>query len=379
MILICVINFLLSISTTIGMTVIPFLVTDTLGLSLFAMGLIEGGTEFFSNFFRLFTGILFDKIKNRRLIFVCPVGIAFLSKLLLLIPSPFAIVGSKMAERISNGAFAAPRDAYIGVHSKKKGTALGILNISKTLGCIIGPFVVSASTFFWGSFSENLNTLIFICCSIVSLAFLFSFLLKAPKVNSEEFYYKDIKNIVKDTSSILGVVLIFFLSRFNDGLLMMYLKQKGLPEWFYLSTISFFNIMMLFSAPLIGALIDKGLVKKCFYATTLAMILFNICFYGIDLSIWPLACLGIACWGIQRTGAQIVFSSMIFKAIDKKNYGTGIGIFYIISGVGTLIASSISGYFAKNQFSVVFLMSGIMAAICLAFGSRRLGRAYDFF
>ena len=42
-------NFFLAIGTTVGMTIIPLLITDGLGLSLLVLGLIEGGTEFISN------------------------------------------------------------------------------------------------------------------------------------------------------------------------------------------------------------------------------------------------------------------------------------------------------------------------------------------
>src|SRR5688500_4444561 len=113
MFLIFLINFLLAISTTIGMTIIPFLVTDSLGLSLLVLGILEGTTEFLSNVFRLLNGILFDKIKNKRKIFVLSTGTAFLSKVLLLLPTPWAVLFSKVLERISNGAFASPRDAFV--------------------------------------------------------------------------------------------------------------------------------------------------------------------------------------------------------------------------------------------------------------------------
>ena len=44
-----IINFLLAVSTTIGMTIIPLLATQNLGLSLVFLGLIEGGSELLSN------------------------------------------------------------------------------------------------------------------------------------------------------------------------------------------------------------------------------------------------------------------------------------------------------------------------------------------
>jgi len=65
-----IVNFLLAIATTIGMTIIPFLITDSLGLSLFVLGILEGFSELLSNVFRLTNGVLFDKIKNKRLLFI---------------------------------------------------------------------------------------------------------------------------------------------------------------------------------------------------------------------------------------------------------------------------------------------------------------------
>ena len=62
-------NLILAIATTIGMTIIPVLVTDSLGLSLLILGIIEGTTEFISNALRLTIGILFDKIKNKKTYF----------------------------------------------------------------------------------------------------------------------------------------------------------------------------------------------------------------------------------------------------------------------------------------------------------------------
>ncbi len=365
MILILLINCLLAISTTIGMTIIPFLITDSLGLSLLVVGLLEGGTEFFSNVFRLLNGILFDKIKNRRIIFVGSTGLALISKMLLLIPSPWAILGAKTSERIANGAFAAPRDAFVAAEAKHRGMALGLLSMSKTFGCVVGPLIVSISTLFLGPLSEHLTFFVLICCAMAFPAFLGSFFLKSKGVISEHFSYQALGLIFKKTAPILFIVLLFFLGRFNDGLLMMYLRQKGFPEWFYLSTIAMFNAMMLISSPLIGAQIDRGKLEKMLYLTIAALGTFNFCFHQIDCAPWTLGVLGILAWGIQRTGAQIVFSSMIFQAVHKSYYGTAIGIFYLTSGIGVLASASMSGYLAKDHFHAVFLLSATFSALAL--------------
>jgi hypothetical protein len=78
----------------------------------------------------------------------------------------------------------------------------------------------------------------------------------------------------------------------------------------------------------------------------------------IDLAIFPFAILGLMTWGIQRVGAQITFSAMIFRLIPEKFYGTAIGIYYVLSGIVSLLASSISGYLAGYSFNYVFFFSG---------------------
>jgi MFS family permease len=365
--LILFINFLLAISTTIGMTIIPFLITESLGLSLLIVGLLEGSTELFSNIFRLVNGILFDKIKNRRIIFVGSTGLAMGSKLLLFLPTPWAVLFAKTLERIANGSFASPRDAFVAEIAKNKGMALGLLSVSKTAGCVLGPLIVSMSTLFIGPLIDNLNLFVLICCALVAPAFIGSFFLNAKGSQSESFSAKEFGRVFKQTAPILLLVFLFFMGRFNDGLLMMYLKSKGLPEWFYLSTIAMFNVTMLITSPFIGIEIDRGRLQRMLYITIGALGLFNVCFYHLSFALWPLSVLGLIGWGIQRAGAQIVFSALIFRSVQKAHYGTAIGIFYVTSGIGIMAASSLSGYLAKDHFSSVFVLSGTFALLALGF------------
>jgi MFS-type transporter involved in bile tolerance (Atg22 family) len=368
-------NFLLAISTTVGMTIIPFLVTDSLGLSLLILGILEGTTEFLSNVLRLTNGVLFDKIKNKRNIFVFATGLAFVAKASLLLPTSWVILFSKTAERVANGAFAAPRDAFVAESNQnKKGMALGLLTVSKTAGCVLGPLLVSASTLFLGTLKDNLYTLVICCCVLVFPVFLMSFTLNAKAIKTTEFSIREFQSVFKKISPILFLALLFFLGRFNDGLLMMYLKQNGFPEWFYLSTIAIFNFIMLISSPFMGLHIDRGNLKKVLYITIGALCTFNICFFHINSVNWVLAIIGIVAWGVQRTGAQIVFSSLVFQGVEKENYGTAIGLFYIVSGFGTMIASFFCGYMAQNTFSLVFAFSGFFAFLSLGISFNLLKR-----
>lgn len=369
MVPIILINFLLAVSTTIAMSILPLLTTEKIGLSIFVFGLIEGGTEFLSNIFRLVSGSLFDRIKNKKNIFILAVSLSFISKLLLLIHSALPILGAKISERLSNGIFAAPRDAFVGQSSKNKGVALAILACSKTLGCVSGPLIVSITVYYWGNLNAQLDNLVILSIIITSISMFLTYFIKTKSFtikNAEQiFILSQVVDIGRKIYPLLIVSLLFFLGRFNDGMIMLYLKKSGLPEWFYLSTISFFNIIMFVVSPIFGVMIDRNKVILTLFTTIFALLAFNILFYFIDFTPMLFAILGLTAWGIQRVGAQITFSAMIFRMIPEKSYGTAIGIYSLLSGVGNLAASSICGYFAIHSFDYVFIFSGTSTLICL--------------
>lgn len=362
-------NFLFAISTTMGMTFLPLLVTESLGMSLFVYGMVEGSTELVSNILRLVTGNLFDRIKSRRLLFVAPAFLTLLSKCVLFIPNAFTVIIAKITERTANGAFAAPRDAYVGENAQHKGTALGLLNVSKTCGCIIGPLVVSAYTSFIGPLGENIFIIILLACIINSIGLILSFLIDIKKkiqiTLKEKFSYSEFRNSFKNLRFVFALSVLFFLGRFNDGVIMLFLKKSGYSENFYLATISIFNAIMLIVSPVMGYMIDKKYDYQVLILTIIALVAFNILFGNFAADSIICACFGLACWGVQRAGAQITFAALIFKKAPKKFYGTAIGIYSLISGASFFVASTISGYLAEMSFQYVFFMSAIFACTSL--------------
>lgn len=368
-------NFLLAVSTTIGMTIIPFLATEKLGMSLFILGLIEGGTELISNTLRLVTGNIFDRVHNRRALFILPSIFAFLAKVMLCLPTPITILVSKIMERIANGMFAAPRDAFVGENSKNKGIALGLLNATKTFGCVVGPIILSVYTLLIGSLVDNILKIVILACIINFTGVIFSLNIRANKLKSkskmEKFDLQKMKSSFRVLLPLLILSFCFFLGRFNDGLIMIYLKDQGYPEWYYLATISFFNTIMLIASPVMGYWIDKSKAKLILIITIVALLSFNIGFSYILAAPWIFASLGLVMWGIQRAGAQITFTAIIFKSIPVSCYGSAVGAYSVISGVGTFIASMICGYLAQKSFNYVFMFSGAFSILSLI-----LARAY---
>lgn len=369
MIHIITINFLLAIATTVAMTLIPLLATEKLGISLFVYGMIEGGTEFLANLFRLVSGSLFDRIKNKKNIFIAATITAFLSKVILFVPSAISILTSKTLERLANGLFGAPRDAFIGHSAKNKGLGLAFLSCSKTLGCVSGPLLVSLSVYYFGDLDSQLYKLVLFSSILVAVSVILSFLVKTKSFTINEkatsFILSRVTKIIMRLGPILAISVCFFFARFNDGIILLHLKSAGLPEWFYLSTIGFFNLTMFIVSPILGMMIDRKMTKIVLFLTIFGMILFNLISYFIELNPLYMGSLSLVAWGIQRVGAQITFTALIFQNISYRFYGTAIGVYSILTGVGNLVASSIAGHLAGTTFKYVFIYSGSFAILAL--------------
>lgn len=367
----CIINFLLAISSTIGMTIIPILVVDHLGLSFFILGFIEGLSEFFASTIRLYSGIFFDKKENKLQLLLYPIYLAFISKLILLHPNTFIVILTKFLERLSNGAFAPLRDAIILKLATQEGKDLSFINISKSAGCIIGPFIVLIAS--PNKTPTNINLLIIFCIVICFIAILLGIYLKRLPLNirkikteSITFNLKDIKAL-KPIYPILILSCLFFLCRFNDGVIFFYLRECGYPDWVYINFIGIFNFFMLISAPFLGQLLDKGKVLPCINITIFSMILFNILSLGLREINIGLALITLFFWGIQRVSSQMTFLFLIKQIVNPKYLGRAIGLYSLLTGISVLIAATTCGFLAKISFTYIFIYSLICALLCLIF------------
>lgn len=364
---ICIINFLLAVSSTIGMTVIPLIVIDSLGLSLLVLGLIEGVSEFLSSTIRFYSGFFFDRKENKLELLLYPIYLALISKLVLLHPNSIMVVATKFIERLSNGAFGPIRDALVLKLSTKEGKDLSLLNISKSAGCLFGPLIVTIAI----SYKFKIDGLIILCVILCTVAIVIAYLLKKTPLSLNNLEAENITlrlSDIKKLKIIYPIILlsfIFFLSRFSDGLIIIFLREIDAPQWVYLSTIGIFNGFMLFISPIIGTNLDSGKFKWCLVFTFISMILFNLTCLQITEANLLLIFIALFFWGSQRVSSQMTFLYAIKQNIKQEYLGRAVGAYSLLTGISILLASFICGYLAKITFTYIFVYSLITSLIGL--------------
>jgi MFS family permease len=122
---------------------IPVFVT-ALGSGAMVLGVIEGVAETTAAMLKLFSGILSDRLRRRKLLVAIGYSISSMIRPFTgLVTAAWQIVFIRMTDRIGKGIRTAPRDALIAssVDANLRGRAYGFHRAMDHAGAVIGPFL----------------------------------------------------------------------------------------------------------------------------------------------------------------------------------------------------------------------------------------------
>jgi MFS family permease len=359
------INFFLAVSSSMAMSLAPLFMTQTLGLSRVVIGLLEGCYELSADVMKLVSGRWIDRTHKKKRWITLGIMFSCLSKPFLLLgmaPSFVALCFSRLLERVSNGSVASARDILIAVQSpdNARGKAYGKIMMSKTLGCFIGPFLLAFWCVLYPSPDGSSHYISLILVSLLFSLLAGWFMGYLPQDRGEDHSkaisapdWQEIWKLVTSHKAFLGCFSLFMLGRFNDGVLILYLKDIGFPPEFYLSTIGIFNYVSLMTAHPVGRLLDRGYQAALVYATVLALVLFNACFL-IKGEIWVLM-VGVGFWGFQRSSFQIIFTTLLSHIVPASHLGTALGLAALLKGVIFMVSCTLAGILAGFSYKWVFI------------------------
>ncbi len=353
-------TLLVAISTTAAFSITPFFLHDVLGINIKTIGMIEAVTESLSQFSRLFAGFVCDKMGRCKPMYIVGTFFSFLAKPLLLFASgPGLVIASKISDRLGNGLSATPRDQYVALSSTEgeKGANIGLTMTFKTIGCVMGPFIVMGATWFYGDSSEYIKSLLYFTTIPAFLAVYIAavYIKEEPAYTSSKsnFNIKFLLNLNARFWFFLGIMFFFMLARAPECYLLLNLKDSGLPQWFCSGAIGFFNLVSVFVSYPAGFLSDKLGREKVLLISFLALCISTTCFWS-GVAIFGVV--GVFFWGIQRASSQIISVACISDMVDKKILGSAIGLLNLVSGIAGMIASYISGIVSEK------------CGICMSYG-----------
>lgn len=341
---------------------------------IFVVGLIEGTAESLSYVLKLFSGVLSDWFKKRRLLIVTGLLLNVASRLIYgFFPSFGPVLSARFMERVGNGTYSTPRDAIIAdlVSSDRVGKAYGITRSFSQFGAFVGCIIAMIIMQHVCSYER-----LFQIAAIPALMALVVMVIavKEPKhhsqktlnpVPSHRMKFSDIKLLGRSFWLLMVTAAVFMLSRFTEPFLMLYaegvfnVSKAQIP----LVMLVFNGTWCLASYP-IGALGDRMNRHWLLCIGIIFLVLADLILATAQT--FEVMLLGVACWGVQYGMTLNLFMSLIAQSVPQNLRGTAFGFYFIICATSVMIADTTFGHIASikgMQFG--FVCSGILGALSL--------------
>jgi MFS family permease len=373
-----VVSMLMDVSSEMIHSLLPLFLAGALGVSVSAIGLIEGIAESTALISKVFSGALSDYLGRRKGLAVLGYGLAAVTKpVFALAQSVGPVVAARFIDRLGKGLRGAPRDALIADITPRevRGAAFGLRQSLDTVGAFVGPLAATALMLLWAG---NFRAVFWVA---VIPAFLSVALLV---VGVREPERKDnpapVNPISRASLSRLGraywgvvwIGAILTLARFSDAFLVLRASELQVPVAWVPSVMVAMNVAYAATAYPFGKMGDTLNRGRLLAAGLVVLVVADVV---LALSSgWAMLGLGVVLWGIHMGMTQGLLAAMIADAAPADLRGSAFGFFNLLCGIAMLFASAIAGLLWDSLGSpATFACGALFAGVALlALGRRRL-------
>ncbi|WP_457622578.1 MFS transporter [Persephonella sp.] len=349
-IIINLITFFLTVSYEMIFSVLPFFLVNTIGVSMFVIGIIEGGYDLISNFVKIFSGYWSDFFNRKRMI-VWAIVTSILSRMYFILGKKWDdFVIAVTLEAVSEGSFTPVKDTILSSEKRKNlGKTFGINRAIENIGSFLG--ILIALIFFSTQFLDYQE---YFYLSIVPLilAMVLIIFLKIP----QEKKIRKIRIVTWEIFFPKYIILFFLLSFANFGYSFYILKiyEQIKNEAFTVSIYLIFSIIIGVAALLSGRLFDRLGEKKHLEITVSLFLLSHLLMIFVPIAGFILfafadAFLDIGIWA--TLGRKVRFRK-----------GFVFGMYHFTVGFSSLIAGMVAGYLWESIDAEAPFVMGIIAS-----------------
>jgi MFS family permease len=374
------VSLFMDMSSELVHSLLPLYLVGSLGVSMLAVGLIEGVAEASALIVKVFSGALSDFIGRRKGLLLLGYGLAALSKPLFpLATSAELVFSARLLDRIGKGIRGAPRDALIADVAPPaiRGACFGLRQSLDTVGAFLGP-ILAILLMLW--FAQDIALVLWFALipALLAVALLLVGVQDAPAQRPAQGFRTPIRLASLKTFSgaywwVVGIGAVFTLARFSEAFLLLRAQQLGFSAaWVPLVMVLMAGCYMLSAYP-VGKWSDRVSRSAPLSLGLLLLILADLVLAYADSV--PLVLLGVALWGLHMGFSQGILAALVADSTPAELKGTAFGLFNLVSGVALLLASVLAGWLWQAQGAATTFQAGAgfaALALLLLLGRRRL-------
>jgi len=341
------VSLLMDVSSEMIHALLPLYLVTVLGTSAVMVGVIEGIAEATASIMKIFSGALSDRLGKRKLLATIGYGLAALTKPVFPLAGSIGwIVGARFIDRVGKGIRGAPRDALLADLSpvNVRGAAFGLRQSLDTIGAALGPLLAIVFMLLTAS---NFIAVLWIAVVPGFLSFLvILFVVRdqdhpTAKPVHLPLSFGQLRRLGRSYWFVVGVATVFALGRFSEAFLLLRAQSAGFPLPLVPTVMLVMNVVYALAAWPTGVLSDKvgryGLLTGGFSVLIAADLVLA---FGANI---PAVGIGAALWGLHMGLTQGLLASLVADTAPGDLRGTAFGMFNLITGAATLLASLIAG------------------------------------
>lgn len=365
------VSMLMDISSEMIHSLLPMFMVSTLGISVLAVGLVEGLAESTALIVKVFSGAFSDYLAKRKGLAILGYAMGALTKpLFAMAPSIGVVLTARLIDRAGKGVRGAPRDALIADITPPclRGAAFGLRQSLDTVGAFIGPLLATGLMLYW---ANDFRAVFWVAVIPGFMAVALLFLgLKEPERDRGENPTNPIgrENLGRLGGSywaVVGFGAVFTLARFSEAFLVLRARQGGIPVALVPLVMVAMNLVYALSAYPFGKLSDRTGHKKLLSFGLAVLIAADLVLAANDR--WWAVLVGIALWGVHMGVTQGLLARMVSDTAPTDLRGTAYGFFNLVSGVAMLFASLMAGWLWDTfGASFTFYAGAVFCAVALA-------------
>ena len=327
---------------------LPLYLVTVLGAPMLTVGMIEGVAEAIAMITKIFSGALSDYIGKRKVLAALGYGLAAFTKPIFpLAPTIGWLVTARFVDRLGKGIRGAPRDALIADLSPDdlRGASYGLRQSLDTIGAVLGPLLALVLMYV---LADNFGVVFWIAVvpAFASFAVISLWVHEPDRQARKEgsksrLTFAAFAKLGRAYWLIVIVASVFTLARFSEAFLLLRAQSIGLP----LALVP--GVMVVMNAVYALVAWPAGTLSDTFGRYGLLIIGFGLLLIA-DLAlafasnvVWLAA--GVALWGLHMGLTQGLLASLVADTSPAPLRGTAFGMFNLLTGLATLVASVIAG------------------------------------
>ncbi len=373
------------ISTEMILGVLPVnFIIDQLGATASLLGLIEGVAEAANYVFRVFAGLLTDKVGRRKPFVLIGYGLSTIAKPLFAATTSLGqALSVRVVDRAGKGMRTSPRDALISdsIPPSQAGKGFGLHRSLDQVGAVLGPFlafillpVIGLRQLFLVSFIPGAIAVVILLLFVTDA--------RAPARRSR--IMENIRAVLtREFVLLLGALGVFAVGAYNFSFVLLEASLLGVQEGLIPLVYAVLNVATVILGIPAGLLADR--IGKLPVLCVCYLVFLGTSLGGFLLSgYWLFAFVIAFLYGSYLSISDTVQRAIIPDLTKPELKGTAYAVYYSVIGAGALFANTIFGTLwtslgpsAAFEFSITTSAFGVIALIVFSFGRNSLSRRRD--